>query len=156
MLSQMTQTRFVHIPYKGSGAAMIDLIGGHVDLSFPTISAGGAHVRAGRLRALGITSAKRSPLMPELPTIAEAAVPGFEIVGWYGIVGPAGMPKDVVARLSSEIARALKTPEVREKMDKEGAELIGSTSAEFTAFLKADLDKWTKVIKAAKISPVRM
>ena len=156
MLQQMTQTRFVHIPYKGSGAAMIDLIGGHVDLSFPTISAGGSHVRAGRLRVLGITSAKRSPLLPEVPTIAEAGVPGFEIVGWYGIVGPAGMPKDVVARLSSEIARALKTPEVREKMDKEGAELIGSTSAEFTAFLKADLDKWTKVIKAAKISPVRM
>ena len=156
MLQQMTQTRFVHVPYKGSGAAMVDLIGGHVDLSFPTISAGGLHVRAGKLRALGITSAKRSPLMPDLPTIAEAGVPGFEIVGWYGIVGPAGMPKAVVTRLSTDIAGALKTPVVRDRMLKEGAELIGSSPEEFTAFLTKDVAKWTKVIKAANILPVGM
>ena len=156
LLQQMTDTRFIHVPYKGSGAALIDLLGGHVDLSFPTISAGLSQVKAGRLRALGITSAKRSPLLPELPTIAEAGVPGFEIVGWYGIVGSAGMPKDVVARLNSEIARLLKTPEVRERMLKEGAEPVGDSAEEFAAFLAADVRKWTKVIKAANIRPSQL
>lgn len=150
LLQQMTQYRFVHVPYKGSGAALIDLIGGQVDLSFPVISSGLPFVKARKLRALGITSAKRSPLLPEVPTIAEV-VPGFEVVGWNGIVGPAGMPKDVISRLSTEIARILKTPDVRERMLKEGAESIGSSSEEFTAFLAEDLRKWTKVIKAANI-----
>ena len=156
LLQQLTQTRFVHIPYKGSGAALIDLVGGHVDLSFPTISAGTPQVKAGRLRILGITSARRSPLLPEVPTIAEAGVPGFEIVGWYGIVGPAGMPKDVVTRLNTELARALKTPEVRERMLREGAEPIGSSPEEFTAYLAEELRKWAKVIKAANIRPSQM
>lgn len=156
LLQQMTQVRFVHVPYKGSGAALIDLLGGHVDLSFPTISAGRAQVNAGRLRVLGITSAKRSPLLPEVPTIAEAGVPGFEIVGWYGIVGAAGMPKDVVSRLHTEIARLLKTPEVRERMLKEGAEPIGNSPEEFAAFLAADLRKWATVIKAAGIRPSQL
>lgn len=156
LLQQLTNTRFIHVPYKGSGAALIDLLGGHVDLSFPTISASLPLIKAGRLRALGITSVKRSSLLPELPTIAEAGVPGFEIVGWYGIVGATGMPKDVVARLSTEIARLLKTPEVRERMLKEGAEPVGSSPEEFSAYLAADQSKWAKVIKAANIRPSQL
>ena len=151
LLQQMTNTRFIHVPYKGSGAALIDLLGGHVDLSFPTISASQPHIKSGRLRALGITSVKRSSLLPELPTIAEAGVPGFEIVGWYGIVGATGMPKDVVARLNTEIVRLLKTPEVRERLLREGAEPVGSSPEEFAAYLAADQSKWAKVIKAANI-----
>ncbi len=156
LLQQMTQARFVHVPYKGSGAALIDLLGGHVDLSFPTISAGISHVKAGKLRALGITSAKRSPLLSEVPTIGEAGVPGYEVVGWYGIVGPAGMPKDVVSRLSTEIAQTLKIPDVREKLLKEGAEPIGNSSEEFATFLAAELHKWARVIKAANIRPAQL
>jgi len=131
-------------------------LGGHVDLSFPTISASQAHIKSGRLRALGITSVKRSSLLPELPTIAEAGVPGFEIVGWYGIVGATGMPKDVVARLNTEIVRLLKTPEVRERMLREGAEPVGSSPEEFSAYLAADQSKWAKVIKAANIRPSQL
>ncbi len=95
-------------------------------------------------------------MLPELPTIAEAGVPGFEIVGWYGIVGAAGMPKDVVTRLNTEIARLLKTPEVRERMLKEGAEPVGNSPEEFAAFLAADQRKWAKVIKAANIRPSQL
>jgi tripartite-type tricarboxylate transporter receptor subunit TctC len=153
LLQQMTQTRFVHIPYKGSGPAMIDLIGGHVDLSFPAIGTGIPHVKAGKLRALGTTTAKRSPLLPDVPTIAEAGVPGYEVVGWYGIVGPAGMPKDVTLRLSAEIARILRIAEVREKMLQEGAEPIGNSPEEFAVFLAEDQRKWAKVIKAANLRP---
>ena len=156
LLQQMTGTRFIHVPYKGSGAALIDLLGGHVDLSFPTISASLPHIKSGRLRALGITSAKRSSLLPELPTISEAGVPGFEIVGWYGIVAAPGMPKDVVARLNTEIARLLKTPEVRERLLREGAEPVGSTPEEFSAYLAEDQSKWAKVIKAANIRPSQL
>ena len=153
LLQQMTKVRFLHVPYKGSGAALIDLLGGHVDLSVPTISAALPHVKSGKLRTLGITSATRSPLLPEVVTISEAGVPGYEVVGWYGLVGPAGMPKDVITRLSSEVARILKLPDVREKMLNEGAEPVGNTPEEFAAFLAEDLRKWTKVIKAANIRP---
>lgn len=151
LLGLMTQARFVHVPYKGSGPALIDLIGGHVDLSFPTIAAGIPHVKAGKLRALGITTARRAALLPELPTIAEGGVPGYEVLGWYGIVGPAGLPKDVVSRLSTEIARIVRIPEVREKILKEGAEAVGNSPEEFAAFLAEDQRKWARVIKAANI-----
>lgn len=156
LLRQMTQYRFVHVPYKGSGPALIDLIGGHVDLSFPSLSSGLPFVKSGKLRALGLTSAKRSPLLPEVPAIAEAGVPGFEVVGWFGMVGPAGMPKDVVSRLSAEMARILRTPDVHERMLRERAEPIGNSSEEFAAFLAEDLRKWTKVIKTANIRPTQL
>ena len=153
LLQQITHARFVHIPYRGTGPALIDLIGGHVDLSFPTIATVIPHVQSGKLRALGITSAKRSPLLASVPTIGEGGVPGYEVVGWHGIVGPAGIPKDVVARLSSEIGRMVKSPDVREILLREGADPIGNTPEEFSVFLAEDLRKWTKVIKSANIRP---
>ena len=151
LLQMLTQTKFVHVPYKGSGAAFSDLVGGHVDLSFPSTASAFPHVAAGRLRALGVTSGKRSPAYPDVPTIAEAGVPGFDVVGWYGLLGPARMPKDVLARLSTEIIRIAKNPEVRELLKKRGATAVGSTPEEFAAFITTDHAKWSKVVKAANI-----
>lgn len=151
LLQQMTQTRFIHVPYKGSGPALIDLISGQVDLSFPTIAAAIPHIKAGKLRPLAVTSARRSSSLPEVPTIAEGGVPGYEVIGWYGLLGPAGIPKDVVSRLSSEIMRILKTAEVRERILGAGAEPVGNSPEEFAVFLAEDLGKWAKVVKAANL-----
>ncbi len=153
LLQMMTNTRFVHVPYKGSGPALIDLISGQVDLSFPSTAAASPHVRAGKLRPLGLTSAKRSSLYPDVPTIAEAGVPGYEVVGWYGLIGPAGIPDHILARLGAEVARILKMPDVRERIVSAGAEPVGNSPAEFAAFLAQDQRKWAKVIKAANIRP---
>lgn len=153
LLQLMMKVSFVHVPYKGSGPALIDLIGGHVDLSFPSISSSVPHIKDGKLRALGVTTAKRSPLLPEVPAMGEKEVPGYEVVGWFGIVGPPGIPKDVVSRLNIEIVRILQTPDVRARILSEGAEPMINSPEEFTAFLAEDQRKWAKVIKAANIRP---
>jgi tripartite-type tricarboxylate transporter receptor subunit TctC len=151
LLQMMTNTRFVHVPYKGSGPALIDLISGHIDLSFPSTAAALPHVKAGKLRALGVTSAKRSPQYPDVPTIAEAGVPGYDVVGWYGLIGPAGMPDHALTRLSTEIARIVKMPDIRDRIAGAGAEPVGNSPAEFATFLVQDQQKWAKVIKAGNI-----
>jgi len=151
LLQMMAKVKFTHVPYKGSGAALTDLLGGHVDLSFPSTAAALPHVQAGRLRVLGITSPRRSQAYPDVPTLHEAGVPGFDVVGWYGVIGPARMPKDIVATLSNEIARFVKKGDVRAKILKAGAEPVGNTAEEFAAFIAADHTKWVKVITAAKI-----
>lgn len=156
LLQLMTGTKFVHVPYKGSGPAMIDLVAGHVELSFPTIAAGIPHLRAGKLRALGVTTTRRSASLPEVPTIAEGGVPGYEVLGWYGVVGPAGMPRELVAQLGAEIAKLLRTPDVREKLAREGAEPVGNSPEEFAAFIAVEQRKWMKVIRAAGIRPARL
>jgi len=152
LLQLMTRVKFIHVPYKGSGPALIDLLGGHVDLSFPSISASVAQIREGKLRGIGVTMAKPSPMLPDVPPIGES-VAGYEVVGWYGIVGPAGMPRDLTAKISGEIGRMLAVPEVRERFLREGAEPIGNTPDEFSAFLARDQVKWAAVIKAANIRP---
>jgi tripartite-type tricarboxylate transporter receptor subunit TctC len=149
----MTGTRFVHVPYKGSGQALIDLLSGHVDLSFPTTAAALPHVKSGRLRPLGVTSPQRSMLYPELPTIAEAGVPGYSVIGWYGIFGPAAMPEPTLKKLSSDVMRIVNTPDARERISGGGGEPIGNSPAEFSAFLIQDQQKWMEVIKAANIRP---
>jgi len=151
LLQQITPYRFVHVPYKGTGALMSDLIGGHIDLSFPTLPAGHPLVQSGKLRALGVTSLKRSPAYPEIPTISESGVPGFETVGWYGIVGPAGMPKDITAKISTELSRIFRSADGRKRMLDRGADPVGSSAEEFTAYIANDTRKWAKVIKAANI-----
>lgn len=153
LLQMMTQVKFTHVPYKGSGAALTDLLGGHVDLSFPSTAAALPHVAAKRLRVLGITSPKRSQAYPDVPTISEAGVPGFEVMGWYGSIGPARMPKDVVSRLSNEMMRITKHPDMRARILKAGAEPVGNSAEEFTAFIAADHAKWIKVVRAANIKP---
>lgn len=151
LLQLMSGVRFQNVPYKGSGPALVDLVSGQVDLSFPTIASVSPYLKAGRLRALGVTSAKRATALPEVPTIAEAGVRGFEVVSWYGLLGPAGMPKNVTGRLSNEIAQLLQAPETRDRFVNQGAEPVGSTPEDFASFLAQDYEKWGKVIKAANL-----
>jgi tripartite-type tricarboxylate transporter receptor subunit TctC len=152
LLQLMTQSKFLHVPYKGSSPALIDLVGGHVDLSFPTISSSAPMVREGKLRALGVTTPRRSPMLPDVPALGET-VTGYEVIGWYGLVGPAGLPKDIAVKYASEITRMIATPEIRERLLREGAEPMGGTPEDFSAFIATDQLKWTKVIKASGIKP---
>jgi tripartite-type tricarboxylate transporter receptor subunit TctC len=151
LFKHLTGTDMVHVPFKGSGAMMIDLIGGHIQVGIPSAISGMPNVRSGKLRALAVTTLKRSPLMPELPTVAEAGVPGYSIDSWYGIVAPAGTPAAIIDKLNGEIARSLKTPAVKDILAKEGATGIGGTTAELHALMKEEIDKWGKVIKISKI-----
>lgn len=145
----MTGTDMVHVPYKGAAPAMVDLIAGHVQVSFPTISGGLPHARAGRLRALATTGAKRSMATPDLPTMIEAGVPGYVAVNWFGTVVPAKTPAAVVSRLSQEIARALRLQEVGERLLSQGMEPMSNAPEEFAAYIKSEMTKWAKVVKAS-------
>jgi len=151
VFKQLAKVKFVHIAYKGSSQAVVDLLGGHLQLAFPTIPVVAQHVRSGRLRALGVTGSRRSASLPEVPTIAEAGVPGYEVVGWYGVLAPAGVPKDIVARLNAEIVKALRAPDLQERLLRDGAEPVGNAPEEFRAYIEADLGKWARVIEAAGI-----
>jgi tripartite-type tricarboxylate transporter receptor subunit TctC len=152
LLQQIAQVKFIHVPYKGSSPALVDIMGGQVDLSFPSISSSVSLVKGRKLRGVGVTMAKRSPLLPEVPSIGES-VPGYEVVGWYGLVGPAGMPREIVIKINSDVARMLTLADVRERFLREGAEPIGGTPESFSAFLAQDQLKWAKVIRAANIKP---
>lgn len=145
----ITGTDMVHVPYKGAAPAMVDLIAGHVQVSFPTISGGLPHAQAGRLRALATTGAKRSLATPDLPTMIEAGVPGYVAVNWFGTVVPAKTPAAVVARLSQEIARVLRLPEVGERLLSQGMEPMSNAPEEFAAYIKSEMTKWAKVVKAS-------
>ncbi len=142
----------MHITYKGVGPALTEIMGGHVQLLFLTIVSGLPQVKAGKLKGLAVSSLKRSPIAPEIPTVAESGVlPGFDVSGWYGILGPASLPAPVTGRLNSEIAAILKTPEIRERLAADGSEAVGSTPDAFAAHLKTEVAKWGKVVKAAGI-----
>ncbi len=148
LLQIETKVKFVHVPYKGSGAAMTDLLTGQVDLSFPTTAAALPHVKTRKLRPLGISSGKRSQTYPDVPTIAEAGVPGFEVMGWYGVLGPPRMPKEITDKLSTEIAKLARGGEIRSRLIAAGSEPVGSTADEFATFIASEYEKWTRVIKA--------
>jgi tripartite-type tricarboxylate transporter receptor subunit TctC len=145
----MTETDMVHVPYKGQGPAMIDLIAGHVQVSFPTILGTYAHVKAGRLRALATTGAKRSPAAPELPTMSEAGVPGYVATNWFGTAVPAKTPLAIVAKLSQDIARVLRLADVSERLLSQGMEPTSSTPEEFSTYIRSEMTKWAKVVKAS-------
>ena len=145
----LTGTDMVHVPYKGAAPAMIDLIAGHVQVSFPTISGGLPHARAGRLRALATTGAKRSLATPDLPTMIEAGVPGYVATNWFGTAVPAKTPPTIVSKLSQEIARVLRLPDVSERLLSQGMEPTGSTPGEFAAYIRSEMTKWAKVVKAS-------
>lgn len=149
----MTGLKMVHVPYKGAGQGVIDVIAGHVPLMSPTIFAALPHVRSGRLRGLGVTTAKRVSGAPDIPTIAEAGVPGFEASNWFGVSAPAGMPREIAQLLSSTIARVLQVSEIRARITADGAEPVGNTPDEFSAFVKSETVKWGKVAKRAGIEP---
>ena len=149
----MTGLKMLHIPYKGSGAGIIDVIAGHVPVMTPSILTGLPHAKAGRLRALGVTSARRAGGAPDIPTIAEAGVPGYEAVQWFGILAPAGTPRAIIDRVHREAVRVLQNPETKERLVADGADPVGSTPEQFAAFIRAETAKWAKVVKAIGIQP---
>ncbi|MCE9642221.1 MAG: tripartite tricarboxylate transporter substrate binding protein [Betaproteobacteria bacterium] len=141
----------LHIPYKGTGPAVIDLVGGQLQVGLLSLASSMPHVKTGRLRALAVTSPKRAVVAPELPTIAESGYPGFEVRSWYGLLAPAGTPKAIIDKLSSQIASVLRQPEVIAKLAGDGAEPGGDTPAEFAAYIKNEAERWGKVVKTAGI-----
>ena len=148
----MTATNLLHVPYRGAAPALTDLMSGHVQVSCVAAPAVQSFARSGKLRALGVTTLRRTPLAPEVPAVAES-VPGYELVGWYGLLAPLGTPKNIVNKISSEIARALKTTEVQERLVSTGAEAVDSSPAEFTKFLEKETLRWGKVLRDAGIKP---
>lgn len=136
-----------HVPYKGSSPALTDLMGGQVDLMFDSMMTALPHVKAGKLRALAVTGAKRSPVVPDIPTVAESGLPGYSAVGWIGVVAPAGTPQPIIAKLNDAIVKALAAPDVREKLISQAAEPIGSSPQEFAAFMQAETQKWAQAVR---------
>jgi tripartite-type tricarboxylate transporter receptor subunit TctC len=149
----LTGLRMIHVPYKGSGQGIVDVVAGHVPMMMPSILTGLPHAKGGRLRALGVTSATRAGGAPQVPTIAEAGVPGYEAVQWFGVLAPAGSARDIVARLHSDVLRTLQSAEIKDRFASDGADPVGSTPEEFAAFLRAETAKWSKVVKNAGIQP---
>jgi len=149
LFAAMSGARLVHVPYKGSTPALADLIAGQVSLMMGVIPSTEPHVRSGRLRALAVTSAQRSAIVPDLPTVAEAGLPGFESTAWFAVLAPARTPEAVIARLNGEIRRLLQLTDVREKLQGQGAELQPGTPADLDRRIRLELDKWAKIIKAS-------
>ena len=146
MLRSLAHVEIVHVPYKGAGPAMPDLIAGQVQLSFITYTAAGPHIKTGRLRALGVTTAKRSPTLPDLPAIGET-VAGYDSAVWYGFAAPAGTPPEIVSKLNTEVLRVLAAPDFRSRITLEAVSPIGSTPEEFSSFMKSEIVRWAKVVK---------
>lgn len=148
LLKYMTGIQAQHVPYKGMGPAVVDLVGGQVQALFAGVVPIQPLVRSGRVRALAVTSSRRVPALPDLPTVAESGVPGYEVVTWYGVLAPAGLPKPILTRLNAEIVKILRTPEVNRRLTDDGAEVIASAPDAFEKFLRAEVEKWAKVVKA--------
>jgi tripartite-type tricarboxylate transporter receptor subunit TctC len=136
-----------HVPYRGNAAAMTDVISGQIELLFDQMATAVPHVRDGRVRALAVTSARRAPAMPEVPTVAEAGVPGYETTAWFGLVGPARMPPDLTRRIQSDVAAALAAREVRDRLADQGLTMVASSPEQFGAFLSAEMARWAEVIR---------
>ncbi|MBL8307832.1 MAG: tripartite tricarboxylate transporter substrate binding protein [Rubrivivax sp.] len=142
----------LHIPYKGSGPLTTDLLGGQVTMSFDTVTPVLPHIKAGKLRALAVTTGKRSSALPDVPTLAEAGLKGFDIGTWFGVLAPAGTPRDVVARLSSEMMKIIQSPEFRKRMDEIGAEPIGNTPEQMARQIRDDTEKFARLVRDAKVT----
>jgi tripartite-type tricarboxylate transporter receptor subunit TctC len=151
LLKVMTQVNIVHVPYKGMAAAITDVVAGQLQLSIPTMPAGLPLARAGKLRALAVTGAQRSPAAPELPTVAETGVSGYQASNWYGIAAPAKTPRSIIAKLNQEFGRIMVAPDVREKLLNVGMEPATSTPEQFADFMKSEIGKWARVVKIAGI-----
>jgi len=151
LFKQLTGVDMVHVPYKAAQQGVTDLIGGQVQLMFDNVTSIGVHVKAGRVRGLAVTAPKRVPAYPELPTVAESGVPGYEITPWGGIIVPAGVPKVIIARLNAEVNKALMSPTIREKFAALGNEIVGGTPEQFAAHVKKEVAKWADVAKRAGV-----
>jgi tripartite-type tricarboxylate transporter receptor subunit TctC len=151
LFKSMTKTYMLHIPYKGSAPVVADLIAGQVDLMFDNMPNVIGHVRGGKLKALAVSTRQRSPLAPEIPTVAEAGVPGYEQEVWFGVLAPVGTPRDVIARLHAEIVKLLNSAEIKERFSRQGVEVRTTTPEEFGVFVRSEVARWAKVIKDAGI-----
>ncbi len=149
----MAKVNIVHVPYKGAAPAVTDLMGGHVQMMIIGLAVALPQVRAGKVKALGVTSPTRSPAVPELPTLNESGLPGYVVLNWMGFIAPSKTPRDIVAKLSSEIRAVLATPENRERFMKQGLDPAGNTPEEFDAFIRSEIDKWSRVVKQTGIKP---
>ena len=152
MIKFMTKVEMTHIPYKGSGPAIVDLIGGQIPFAFESMIPVLPHVKGGKLRGLGVTSATRSPVLPEIATVAEGGVPGFESIAWYGVVAPAGTPKEIVAKLNGEMVRIANMPDIKQRLMEMGSPPVAGTPDQFGALIKSEIPKWAKVVKQANVS----
>ncbi|MEQ1772975.1 MAG: tripartite tricarboxylate transporter substrate binding protein [Burkholderiales bacterium] len=151
LFKALAKVDYVHVPYKGQSLALVDLMGGHIQFLFPSIPSAVAHIRSSRLVPLGVTTAQRAGALPDVPTIHEAGIQGYEVSGWYGVIGPAGLPQPVVARLNKEINTYLQGAETRKQLSSEGAEPRTGTPEEFGTAMASDLQKWAKVVASAGI-----
>ena len=151
LFKSMAGIDITHVPYKGGGPALTDLLAGQVELYFSGISSAIPLIREGRVKAIAVTSAKRSSVMPDMPTIAESGLPGYEVGNWYAILGPAGLPRDIVSRINTEIVKALKSQDTHKRVLELGADPVGSSPEQLASYMKAEIAKWAKVIKAAGI-----
>lgn len=151
LLNSMAKIRLTHVPYKGGAPGLVDLLAGQVNLMITTTSAVVPHSRAGRLRALGITTAKRSSLVPEVPTFAENGLPGYESIAWYGLVAPAGLPRAVLDKLGQEVVKGTRSSDMRDALLKQGAEPVGNAPREFAAFIKSETTKYARLIRETGI-----
>ena len=149
LFSSMAGIQMTHVPYKGAGPALIDTLGGQVNLILSSIVSGMPYARSGRLRALAITTRTRSATLPELPTIAESALPGYDFSSWYALMLPAGTSRQIISQLYAETAKALKQPDLQQRLTNEGCEAVGSTPDELAAYLKLEMTRWAKVVKAS-------
>ncbi len=147
MFKTLTGIDMVHIPYKGAAPAIVDVLGGQVSLAFVSLPAALPHIRAGKLTALGTSGPQRSAVAPDVPTIAEAGFPGYELENWYGLLAPAGTPRTVVTKLNGEIVKILQAPDVKERLNSQGFEIRTSTPEQFAAYLKSEIVKWAKIVK---------
>ncbi|HZM46663.1 MAG TPA: tripartite tricarboxylate transporter substrate binding protein [Burkholderiales bacterium] len=149
LLNNLAGMKMTHVPYKGGGQAIIDLVGGHVQVMFSGFSAAMPHIKSSKIRALAVTGPKRSPALPDVATISEQGFPGVEATAWYGVLAPAKTPQPIVARLHDEVIKILKVPDVVQKLDGLGFEIVGSQPAEFGAYIKSEIKKWAKVVQAS-------
>lgn len=149
----MAKLKMVHIPYKGTAPAMIDMLAGQVATMAATVLTGLPHIRTGRLRPLGITSAKRNAVVPDIPTVAEGGLPGYESVQWYAVLAPAQTPRNIIAKLHTELVQVLHSPEIKQRFAADAAETVGNTPEEFARHIRSELDKWEKVAREAGIQP---
>jgi tripartite-type tricarboxylate transporter receptor subunit TctC len=152
LLSAMANLKMVHVPYKGGAPMMADLIAGHIEMSIETSGSASPHIKSGGVRALAVSTAKRSPAFPDLPTLAEAGLTSYDVTTWYGLLVPKGTPAEVRERLYKELSEILKSPEIAARLSDIGANPGGETPAEFAAFIKSETDKWIKLAKDAHIS----
>ena len=150
--SSLAGVELVHVPYKGSAPLTTDLLGGQIDLSFDTLTPLVQHIQAGKLRALAVTTARRSSTLPDVPTLAESGMPGFDEGTWFGILAPAGTPKDVVAKLNAEMTKIIHSPEFRKRMEEIGAEPVGDTAQQMAARIQGDTARYARLVKDAKVS----